>query len=43
MNQTEDFLTAFGIVLCIILLSPVALAAFIYSRFVEPVVVLLSE
>jgi hypothetical protein len=42
VNQTEDFLTAFGIVLCIILLSPVALACFAYSRFIEPIEVLFS-
>jgi hypothetical protein len=43
MTPTEDALTAAGIVACIILLSPVALACFAWSRFVEPIVVLLSE
>jgi hypothetical protein len=42
MSETEDTMTAAGIVLSIILLSPVALAAFIYSRFVEPIEVLFS-
>ncbi len=40
MTSREDALTALALVITIILLSPVALGAFIYSRFVEPIVVL---